>query len=57
MPLIKRKSTVSRLLKTITNIYDAAKAYEKSNPEKAKLRYKKILKNVSELDNEEDLNH
>jgi tetratricopeptide (TPR) repeat protein len=55
MPLLKRKSTASNVLKTITNIYDDAKSYEQANPEKAKARYKKILNSVAELGNEEDL--
>ncbi len=56
MPLIKRKSTISSLLKSLNSIYNDAKNYEKSNPEKAKLTYKKILPTISEFDNVEDLN-
>ncbi|MGC8630138.1 MAG: tetratricopeptide repeat protein [Thermoplasmata archaeon] len=56
MPLLKRKSTVSSLLKSVSSMYNDAKEYEKSNPEKAKLTYKKILPAISEFDNVEELN-
>ncbi|MEM4058482.1 MAG: hypothetical protein QXZ12_07145 [Thermoplasmata archaeon] len=56
MPLLKRKSTASSLLKSVSNMYNDAKDYEQSNPEKAKLTYKKILPTIAEFDNVEDLN-
>jgi len=56
MPLLKRKSTISSLLKSVNNMYNDAKDFEKSNPEKAKQTYKKILPAISEFDNIEDLN-